>query len=358
MPKRKKVIPNKSSNYLTYIALGLLFVVIALGSFTTGYFVGHDSAKDEALKKERSKEKTKQSMIKKLEQESIKKSSLKDEQSVSDRLKEVLKKESVILTPTQESNESNETSSLSIKEVVEHYENAAHEVEEALLPKAAERKVVKSTKRAKLAIIIDDVSVESHVKAVKSLQLPITMSFLPPSKARPSSHILASKENFYMVHLPMEAQSFKAEEPLTLRVKDSSEKIIQRIKEIKRLFPEVKYINNHTGSKFTADEAAMDRLIVALKKENIIFVDSRTTVDSKVQKISKKHALEYIGRDVFLDHQMDKAYILTQIKKAIKVAKKHGSAIAIGHPHANTIAAIKESKNLFVDVDLVFVNKL
>lgn len=44
---------------------------------------------------------------------------------------------------------------------------------------------------------------------------------------------------------------------------------------------------------------------------------------------------------------MDKPYILSQIKKAIEIAKKHGSAIAIGHPHANTIAAISESKTFF-----------
>ncbi|ABB44936.1 Protein of unknown function DUF610, YibQ [Sulfurimonas denitrificans DSM 1251] len=364
MSKRKKASPKKSSNFLSYTVWSLAFVAIVLSSFVAGYYIGHDSAKDDALKKEQSKEKTKQSMIKKLEQESIKKKSLEDEQSVSDRLKEVLKKEPAVAETLKDSNESNKsndsnvTSSLPIKEVVSEYENASHEIEEAVLPKAVERKIVKSLKRPKLAIIIDDVSVKSHVNAIKGLHLPITMSFLPPSKARPSSHILASQESFYMVHLPMEAQSFKSEEPLTLRVDDSNEKIVQRVVEIKKLFPKVKYINNHTGSKFTADEAAMDRLISALKKSDIIFVDSRTTGESKAQKISKKYALEYIGRDVFLDHKMDKAYILSQIKKAIEVAKKHGSAIAIGHPHANTIAAINESKKLFADVDLVLVNKL
>ncbi len=358
MSKRKKIIPKKSSNFLSYIAWSLVFIIVVLASFVSGYYVGHDSAKEDAIKKEHSKEKIKQSMIKKLEQESAKRQSQKDEQSVNDRLKEVLKKEPVKVEPSKDSNDSNETSSLSIKEVVAQYENASHEVEEAVLPKAPERKIVKSSKRPKLAIIIDDVSVKSHISAVKGLHLPITMSFLPPSKARPSSHILAAQEGFYMVHLPMEAQSFKAEEPLTLRVDDSNEKIIQRVEEIKKLFPKVKYINNHTGSKFTADEAAMDRLILALKSHDIIFVDSRTTGASKAQKISKKYAIEYIGRDVFLDHKMDKPYILSQIKKAIEIAKKHGSAIAIGHPHANTIAAISESKKLFSDVDLVFVNKL
>jgi len=49
---------------------------------------------------------------------------------------------------------------------------------------------------------------------------------------------------------------------------------------------------------------------------------------------------------------------MQSIKKAIKIAKLHGTAIAIGHPHANTILALSESKDLFKDVDLVLINKL
>jgi len=209
-----------------------------------------------------------------------------------------------------------------------------------------------------LAIIIDDVSIKSHVNAIKGLDLPITMSFLPPSKSRPDSHTLAAKEDFYMVHLPMEAQNFKSEEPFTLKTGDSQEKISQRITELKKLFPRVGYINNHTGSKFTADESAMNKLMFSLKNQNIAFIDSRTTAESKVQKVATKYGMSYVGRDIFLDHQMDKPYIKSQIKKAIEVAKSHGSAIAIGHPHVNTILAINESKALFADVELVLVNKL
>ena len=72
----------------------------------------------------------------------------------------------------------------------------------------------------------------------------------------------------------------------------------------------------------------------------------------------KNFGLKYVARDVFLDHHMDKPYIKTQIKKAIKIAKSEGVAIAIGHPHANTILALYESRKLFKDVDLVFVNKV
>ncbi|MDK9694079.1 MAG: divergent polysaccharide deacetylase family protein [Sulfurimonas sp.] len=374
MPKRKKSIPKKSSNFLKYIVWGLSFVAAIVVIFVVGYYVGQDGAKKETVAKERSKEEAKNSMIQKLEEESAKKERSKEEQSVSSKLKEVLQKESKVVEKPKEPSPKAELpkdtnvskkkevatvkEAITTKEVAKEYENASHEIEEGQLPTAPERKIVQSVHKPKLAIIIDDVSTSSHINAIKSLQIPITMSFLPPSKSRPSSDILAAKEDFYMVHLPMEAQDFKAEEPLTLRVDDSHAKILQRVEEIKRLFPRVKYINNHTGSKFTADEAAMDRLISVLKDQNIAFIDSRTTGNSKAQKVSKKYDLEYVGRDVFLDHQMDKGYIVAQIKKAIQVAKKHGTAIAIGHPHANTIAALAESKALLKEVELVLVDKL
>lgn len=379
MPRRKKSTSKKQSNILTYIAWILVFVVVIMGSMAVGYYLGYENSKKDAIKKESSKEQKRLSIVKKLEDESAK----KDELSVNNRLKEVLKKESKPADgtdaikpaqeskpakedkPTKESKLSEEVKPAKVSKLLEaseeaakEYEDASHEIDDAVLPKPPKREIVKSSARPKLAIIIDDISVQSHVSAIKGLKLPITMSFLPPSKSRPNSHTLAAKEEFYMVHLPMEAQSFKAEEPLTLKIDDSQLKISQRIVELKTLFPRVGYINNHTGSKFTANEPAMDKLISTLKSQNITFVDSRTTGSSKASKVSKKYGLNYIGRDVFLDHQMDKPYILSQIKKAIEIAKTHGSAIAIGHPHANTILAINESKKLFADVELVLVEGL
>ena len=161
-----------------------------------------------------------------------------------------------------------------------------------------------------------------------------------------------------MIHLPMEAQNWSAEEPNTLRISDSQHKISMRIKEIVKLFPAVRYTNNHTGSKFTSNEIAMNRLIFALNANNIHFVDSRTIAETKAPKVMKNFGLKYVSRDVFLDHHMDKAYVKNQIKKAVKIAKIHGTAIAIGHPHKNTIQALRESKKLLKDVDIVFINRL
>ncbi len=328
--KRKK---SSSNNFLTYIAWGLAIIALSLSSLVGGYYLGYEDAKEDIVKKSKSEKKKRLTMLQRLEDASSK----KVDKSVNKRLKEVLKKES------------------------KTHKGAAHEYENTKLvkpPLRVKRDVKRIYSKPKLAIIIDDVSVKSHVNAIKSLGLPLTMSFLPPSKFRPNSAKLASKEKIYMVHLPMEAMSFNAEEDLTLRVSDSDAKISKTIRDIKRVFPRVAYLNNHTGSKFTANELAMNRLIYALKSQHINFIDSRTTADTKAPKVMKNFGLNYVARDVFLDHAMDKASIKKAIKKAIKIAKLHGTAIAIGHPHANTFLALHESKALFRDVELVYINRL
>lgn len=333
MAKRKKKTSKNSSKILTYIAWILAFIAVVLSSLISGYYFGYQDAKEEAQKKERFERQQRLLMLKKSEKVTLK----KEKTDVNKRLKEVLKKDS------------------------KYQVSASHEYDDPSLDIPHERAVseIKVTPaKPKLAIIIDDMSVRSQVNAVKSLGLRLTMSFLPPSKIHPNSAILASHEKRYMVHLPMEALNFSSEEPGTLRVRDSQEKISQKIEELKRIFPKVHYINNHTGSKFTSNEIAMNRLIFALKSNDIYFVDSRTTADTKAPKVMKNFGLKYMARDVFLDHDMDKRAVKKQIRRAVALAKEYGSAIAIGHPHVNTILALSESKKLFKDVDLVYINQL
>ena len=333
MAKRKRSKAAHSSKILTYIAWGLAIVAMVLSSLVAGYYFGYEDAQADISKQAKIEHKKRLSIAKKLEK-SVKE---KRKTTVNKRLKEVLKKET------------------------KHYVSASHEFDDTALgkpPKMAKRKMKLSPVKPMLAIIIDDVGTKSQVNAIKSLNMPLTMSFLPPSKARPNSAKLASHEKLYMVHLPLEAQSFSAEEPDTLRISDSQQKISARIRNIKNLFPKVHHINNHTGSKFTSNEVAMNRLIYALRANNINFIDSRTTAETKAPKVLKNFGLNYVARDVFLDHHMDKKYIKEQIKKAIQVAKTHGTAIAIGHPHANTILALNESKKLLKEVELVYINRL
>ena len=374
MSKRRKSKAKTESNILKYTAWFLAFIALGLLATAGGYYIGFENAKVEQIKKEKEKKQRRLELLKKIED-----SDVPTVDSVTDRLKKVLKEEAVSKKSSiKEDTPKVVQKDLSIKDEqhlskvskelkkevlkVREYAGASHEYTSdstVVAPSRMKReKKIISSNKPRLAIIIDDVSVKSQVKAIKSLNLEVTMAFLPPSDARPNSAKLAAKEEFYMVHLPMEAQSFSAEEPDTLRIKDTQKQVSARVRDIKVMFPKVKYINNHTGSKYTSDEKAMNRLILALNSNNISFIDSRTTSKTQVPKVMKNFALKYVARDVFLDHHMEKDYVKKQIKEAVRIAKSEGLAIAIGHPHKNTIAALRESKHLFNDLDLVLINKV
>ncbi|MDD4329944.1 MAG: divergent polysaccharide deacetylase family protein [Aliarcobacter sp.] len=213
--------------------------------------------------------------------------------------------------------------------------------------------------KPKIAIVIDDVTTQAQKDKILSMGYKINMAFLPPTKTHPDSAKIAQSLSFHMIHFPMQASgAFKGEEINTLTINDSYETIEKRVKQLREWYPNAVYTNNHTGSVFTENEEAVDKLFRALKKYNFIFVDSRTSAKSVAKKYAKKYDMPYIVRNTFIDNDRDFKSIQNQLKKAIEIAKKQGYAIAIGHPHTVTLEVLKDSKSLFREVEPIFINQL
>jgi uncharacterized protein len=249
---------------------------------------------------------------------------------------------------------------------VDEVEQDENSIVEKIVPKVKEKvsqiftpkKDAVDTDKPRLAIIIDDVTTKSQIRKIKNIGYPVNVSLLPPTKRHPNSDIIANDIKFHMIHLPLQASSFKYEEDDTLHVGDSLARIEEKIASLKEIYPKAKYINNHTGSKFTANTEAMEKLFYALKKYDFYFIDSRTTAKSVARKLAKKHDLHMYSRDVFLDNNKDKQYIQNQLKQAIRKAKKNGLAIAIGHPYSITIEALRDSKHLLEGLELIYIDQL
>lgn len=214
-------------------------------------------------------------------------------------------------------------------------------------------------RKPRLVIIIDDVSKQSQLDAMKATQVKMTPAIFPPSELSMTSHRLAKGLKHSMIHLPMESSSKQFNRQYkTLLINFSDSQIVSRAKELRRLFPHTKYINNHTGSVFTSDSRAMKKLYNALRNEGFVFVDSKTTWSSKVKKIALSYGDAYVSRDIFIDNEHNVAYVHKQLEKAVKIAKKKGYAVAIGHPHKVTMRAIKSATNILKDVELVYIDDL
>lgn len=210
--------------------------------------------------------------------------------------------------------------------------------------------------KPKIVIIIDDILNTKQLKDIKSIDLKLTPSIFPNNNIDMIN--ATNKLDFFMIHLPLEAKKY-TDELDTIKIGDSIDRIRKKIQSIKSSMPSVKYINNHTGSKFTANKKSVETLLSVLDDNKIKFVDSRTTPDTKLNEIAKEQNRLILHRDIFVDNTLELSAINKQIAEGIKIAKKRGYAILIAHPHKETLHALRLAKdNIFKDVDVIYLNEL
>ncbi len=330
--KKTPIFNNKK---ILYLAVGVLLIFVSISAFVSGYYVANLNTKKEIQKKQQT-----QKALKELQK-------LVDENIQTQTQKYKIKKEKNKTTIPPKINK------LINSESIDYQENSKNTTKQVI----SQPKI--KTNKPKLIIIMDDMSFNYEVKDLKNLHLVITPSFFPPTKIHPNTPKYAKEFKHYMIHFPMQATNpnFK-EEPNTLHIDSSNQFIIDRIKFIKKNFPNDKFVNNHTGSKFTSNLAAMKRLFKDLKKYNLIFIDSRTIASSKAPIVAKEYHQLLLSRDVFLDNKPNVKYIQHQLKEAIKIAKKRGYAIAICHPHKTTFLALQKSKKMLNQVQMIYVDEL
>jgi uncharacterized protein len=215
----------------------------------------------------------------------------------------------------------------------------------------------------RLAIIIDDLGYDrSAADAVLALGFPLTVSVLPHL---PLSGELAEEAqrrgDQVMLHLPMESEADGAKpEDMELRVGMSAAQVDATLAGMLETVPYAAGVNNHQGSRATADPALMQALMPALRKRGLFFVDSRTDAKTVAYDMAERAGVPAGSRKVFLDDVAARGAILKQLDLAARDAQRDGFTIAIGHPRAATIAALAEGVPPLEarGIHLVFVSEL
>ncbi|MBI3418775.1 MAG: divergent polysaccharide deacetylase family protein [Proteobacteria bacterium] len=196
--------------------------------------------------------------------------------------------------------------------------------------------------RPRIAIVIDDVGLTSE-GSQEAIALPagVTLSFFPyaPHVQQQVDTAHAAGHEVFM-HIPMEAMGSEDPGPGTLRVGMSEDELRAAIEKNLSAFTGYVGVNNHMGSRFTADEAGMRPLMEALKARELMFLDSRTTVSTKGEDLARELGVPVTRRHVFLDNEMDEESIANQFAALLKLADRQGMAVAIGHPHHVTLATL------------------
>lgn len=199
----------------------------------------------------------------------------------------------------------------------------------------------------RVAIVIDDMGQDmARLRELVALNARITVAVLPNlSHSKQTATEAYDRGLEVILHLPMEPRDLGFNNPGkgALLMAMGPEEIKRKIEEDLLTVPFATGINNHMGSRFTEDEGRMRTVLALVKKKKMYFLDSRTSPHSVAGRLAGELGVRNADRNVFLDNTLDKTYIKGQITELVSIAKKHGSAIAIGHPHPETIEAIRES---------------
>ena len=198
----------------------------------------------------------------------------------------------------------------------------------------------------KVAIIIDDVGFDVDLaSSFLELNIPLSFSVLPSAPhAQAIAREAVGKGAELLLHLPMEPKETTGDSPGTgaLLVKMGEEEFVETLNGHLSRIPGIKGVNNHMGSLLTEREDKMALLFRELKKRNLFYVDSRTTPQTVASRVATEMKVPVASRSVFLDHDLSQEAMKVQWERLLAMARQHGHAVVIAHPHRETLVFLRE----------------
>ena len=222
--------------------------------------------------------------------------------------------------------------------------------QEKRVPREAKQRedvpIVKSSeKTALVAIVIDDLGQDlKPAREIVSLPAKVTFAVMPGfPQSRKVAELAMQNNREVLLHLHMEYRSRNGKPaPGMLRSDMTPMDFLNTFSDDVASVPGAVGVNNHEGSSLTENKEAMKFLMAELKARNLLFLDSLTSPKSVAYATAKEFGVKAAKRDVFLDNESDnEEYIHGQLEELTRMAKEHGWAIGIGHPHPATISALR-----------------
>ena len=196
----------------------------------------------------------------------------------------------------------------------------------------------------RLAIVIDDLGYDrSQGDAVFRLPYPLTLSVLPHLPYSEEIAEVAHRRGYeVLLHLPVASAKGEKEEPIELHPGMDEADVGRTFSAMLETVPYAAGVNNHEGSLGTADTALMNELMMLLREQHLFFVDSRTTTATVAEQAAHEAGVPATRRNVFLDDEQSVGAIRKQLELAVKDAREKGAALAIGHPHPETLQVLTD----------------
>ena len=207
-------------------------------------------------------------------------------------------------------------------------------------------RLIETPRILRAAIVIDDLGRELEaVHQLARLPYRVTFAVLPglaySREAAEEAH-RAGRE--VLLHLPMEPElgARALPGPGEIKVGMADPEVGRVIRADLGSVPYSDGVNNHMGSRATADAALMGRVMKVLRERNLFFIDSRTTASSAALEAARRRGVPAFYRSVFIDDTESVDYSLGELRRFRQVVREQGLALAIGHPYPTTIQALEQ----------------
>ncbi|ANO52850.1 divergent polysaccharide deacetylase family protein [Woeseia oceani] len=201
--------------------------------------------------------------------------------------------------------------------------------------------------RPRVAVIIDDLGYEFAAgRRVVRLPGPVACAVLPATpRGKQLAELAARNGKEVLLHLPLQAQNYAGDrEPGAILLDMTRQQFAATFAANLASIPHVIGVNNHRGSLLTRHPGHMSWLMEELRaRGGLFFVDSYTTHRSVAMQVAQEAGVPAVRRDVFLDAERSAAGVAREFERLLSLARKHGSAIAIGHPYPETLDFLEQA---------------
>jgi polysaccharide deacetylase 2 family uncharacterized protein YibQ len=196
----------------------------------------------------------------------------------------------------------------------------------------------------RIALVIDDLGRSvADLEAIGHLGVPLSYAVLPYEEETEQVVSELHRQGYeVLLHLPMEPANGEDPGPGALRLGMTPEQLRQFTLSALRAVPGAAGVNNHMGSGLSADERSMRTILGLLSGRGLFFLDSRTSAQSVGYKVAIGLGVPAAERQVFLDPDTRPEAIREQFHRLLGLARTRGAAVAIGHPHPETLAVLAD----------------
>ena len=198
-----------------------------------------------------------------------------------------------------------------------------------------------------ICLVIDDFGYAHNetIEGYFSMEKDFSMAIIPGHIYSQSIGEIADSLGFeIIIHMPMEPYNYDSlsEKGFILSESLNANEVEERIDLAFLEIPMAVGMNNHQGSKATANLQLMKNVARSLKKRNKFFLDSFTNPESRGFITMRRFGVKTELRQVFLDHIEDTLYIQNQLDSLVQLSHSMDVAIGIGHVKPITLEILKK----------------